>query len=226
MEKHKISPEKITKPFQLLAAWLIGLIVVNGSFLGTATQISVPEWAPAFLIVVSILNVPIFLFCIFLLQTKFRPEMQEDKYYSEYLSRESSAKTAKETGKKAAENKDLKLQTLAENILYATGATTQSDKVKDKVKEILHNSEVEELEKIYGRSRSLAELYMLPDRWPKLVSSYEGDNSFEQDIWPLVKEGLVDYDGKDMKNMKITELGKEVARLAESKNHLYEVLTE
>lgn len=32
METHKINPDKITKPIQLLAAWLVGLILVNCSF--------------------------------------------------------------------------------------------------------------------------------------------------------------------------------------------------
>ncbi len=86
MEKHgKIEPHRITKPIQLLAAWLLGLIVVNGAFLLAAAQISKPEWVSGTLVIASIINVPLFLVSIFLLQTKFRPEMQEDTYYSKYL---------------------------------------------------------------------------------------------------------------------------------------------
>jgi len=86
MEEHgKIKPHLITKPIQLLAAWLLGLIIVNGAFLLAASQITKPEWVSAVLIVASIVNVPLFLVSIFLLQTKFRPEMQEDAYYSRYL---------------------------------------------------------------------------------------------------------------------------------------------
>jgi hypothetical protein len=85
MSDRNIVPEKITKPIQLLAAWLAGLILVNGSFLGAASAIASPEWARAALIVASIINVPLFLSCLFLLQTKFRPEMQEDSYYAKYL---------------------------------------------------------------------------------------------------------------------------------------------
>jgi hypothetical protein len=51
----------------------------------TATQLSEPEWIRVTLVIASIINVPMFLFCLFLLQTKFRPEMQEDTYYSKYL---------------------------------------------------------------------------------------------------------------------------------------------
>ena len=86
MEKHgKIEPHRITKPIQLLAAWLLGLILVNGAFLFAATQITTPDWVSGILVIASIVNVPLFLVSIFLLQTKFRPEMQEDTFYSKYL---------------------------------------------------------------------------------------------------------------------------------------------
>src|SRR5690606_2377188 len=34
----------------------------------------------------AIVNVPLFLIALFVLQTKFRPELQEDSYYSTYLN--------------------------------------------------------------------------------------------------------------------------------------------
>jgi hypothetical protein len=37
MEKSNISPEKITKPIQLLGAWLVGLLAVDTAFLIAAT---------------------------------------------------------------------------------------------------------------------------------------------------------------------------------------------
>ncbi len=42
------------------------------------------------LVIASIINVPLFLMAIFLLQTKFRPELQEDSYYSKYLDGKSN----------------------------------------------------------------------------------------------------------------------------------------
>ena len=83
--KGQIEPHRITKPIQLLAAWLLGLVFVDGSFLIAAFQITQPKWASGALVVASICNVPLFLLSIFLLQTKFRPEMQEDSFYSKYL---------------------------------------------------------------------------------------------------------------------------------------------
>ncbi|MEZ7011596.1 hypothetical protein ACB042_19205 [Aeromonas sp. S13(2024)] len=84
-QQPKIEPHRITKPIQLLGAWLVGLIIVNGSFLGAAITIDTPIWLKSTLVIAAIANVPVFLICIFLLQTRFRPEMQEDSYYHEYL---------------------------------------------------------------------------------------------------------------------------------------------
>lgn len=77
-QSQKIPIEKVTKPIQLLAAWLTGLVLVDGMFLTAAKTISEPAWITGVLSVAAIINVPVFLAAIFLLQTKFRPEMQED----------------------------------------------------------------------------------------------------------------------------------------------------
>jgi|ERR1017187_1846443 hypothetical protein len=95
MSPQKIEPSKINKPIQLLAAWLVGLVLVNGSFLGSAALIQKPEWLAATLVIAAIANVPIFLICVFLLQTKFRPQMQDDEFYSKYLEKSYSPETGK-----------------------------------------------------------------------------------------------------------------------------------
>jgi len=89
MAEEKITPHKVTKPIQLLAAWLVGLCVVNGSFLATAAAVSI-TWLQAVLVIAATLNVPLFITAIFLLQTKFRPEMQEDVFYAKYLDRKTN----------------------------------------------------------------------------------------------------------------------------------------
>ena len=85
MSKPRIEPHRVTKPIQLLAAWLAGLVLVDAAFLGTAATITEPSWAPGALVIAAIFNVPLFIVCIFVLQTRYRPEMQEDTYYSKYL---------------------------------------------------------------------------------------------------------------------------------------------
>lgn len=87
MSEQRINPNHVTKPIQLLAAWLVGLILINGSFLGAARVLSSPEWASGLLVIAAVCNVPIFLGLIFFLQTKFRAELQEDTYYSKHLEK-------------------------------------------------------------------------------------------------------------------------------------------
>jgi len=89
-ESTKIEPHKVTKPIQLLAAWLVGLIAVNTGFLFAAVKLGSAHWASSALVIAAIINVPLFLAAIFLLQTKFRPELQEDSYYSKYLDKKSN----------------------------------------------------------------------------------------------------------------------------------------
>lgn len=91
----KFEAHRINKPIQLLAAWLVGLTFVNTSFLTTASIIADPPWIRIALVVAAIVNVPVFISCIFLLQTKFRPEMQEDNFYSEHLKRKYNSITGK-----------------------------------------------------------------------------------------------------------------------------------
>ncbi|WP_421238991.1 hypothetical protein [Aeromonas enteropelogenes] len=90
MKDDQITPEKITKPIQLLAAWLAGLVALDSCFLVAAAKIGTDTWQSGILVVAATLNVPIFLAAVFLLQTKFRPELQEDSYYSSYLSNKTN----------------------------------------------------------------------------------------------------------------------------------------
>lgn len=75
--KSNIKPEKITKPIQLLAAWLVGLISIESIFLYIATTTNKMAWISGLLVVASTINVPMFLLSMFILHTKFRPEMQK-----------------------------------------------------------------------------------------------------------------------------------------------------
>ena len=92
MSQPTINPENINKPFQLLAAWLVALILLDTAFLTAATQIQTPEWIPGALVFSAITFVPFFIACIFMMQTKFRAEMLDDEYYLEYIRRKFESK--------------------------------------------------------------------------------------------------------------------------------------
>jgi len=89
MNDQQITPHKVTKPIQLLAAWLVGLVLTNVSFLEAAIRLG-GGWEQRALVIAAILNVPLFLLALFVLQTRFRAELQEDTYYAEYLSKKTS----------------------------------------------------------------------------------------------------------------------------------------
>lgn len=89
-EKHQIMPDRITKPIQLLGAWLVGLLTIDASFLFAATSMDINSWQSFALTIAAIFNVPIFIIALFLLQTKFRPELQEDSYYASYLNNKTN----------------------------------------------------------------------------------------------------------------------------------------
>lgn len=82
----QLHAEKITKPIQLLGAWLVGLLSVDAAFLAAASHLGAETWQSGALVIAAILNVPIFIGALFVLQTKFRPELQEDSFYSTYLN--------------------------------------------------------------------------------------------------------------------------------------------
>lgn len=87
MSEQNFQPEKITKPIQLTAVWFLSLLVLDSAFFVAAGKITKPEWVPPLLVISAVALVPIFLTCVFLFQTTFRKELQEDKYYSEMLKR-------------------------------------------------------------------------------------------------------------------------------------------
>lgn len=87
MKTHKINPEKVTTPIQLLAVWFIALLLLTGSFFAAATQIEEPTWISPLLIISGIVLVIIFVILIFLMQTKFRPEMLSGNEYLQYIDK-------------------------------------------------------------------------------------------------------------------------------------------
>ena len=91
MKIKDILPHKITKPIQLIAVWFLSLLLIETTFFTAAANISEPSWVCPTLVITAICFVPIFLVGIFLMQTVFRNELQEDQYYSEWLRRREQA---------------------------------------------------------------------------------------------------------------------------------------
>jgi len=87
MAKPRIEPHKIKSPIQLLAAWFAALVLIDGALLTAAVKIASPGWLPPTLVIAAIVFVPVFLGSAILMQTKFRPQLQEDSFYAAWLER-------------------------------------------------------------------------------------------------------------------------------------------
>ncbi len=90
MSDVRIEPHRIKSPIQLLAVWFAALALIVGTLTLAATKISSPPWVCPFLVISSVLLVAIFLLVAFLMQTKFRPHLQDDEHYSLWLERQDA----------------------------------------------------------------------------------------------------------------------------------------
>jgi hypothetical protein len=89
MTQGSIEPDKITRPIQLAAAWFATLVLLVAAFLGAANTARRPSWLPVLFGVAAVLVVPFFAWLVLRLQTRYRPELQEDPYYSKYKAEEA-----------------------------------------------------------------------------------------------------------------------------------------
>lgn len=217
MTEQKIVPERVTKPIQLLAAWLVGLILVNGSFLVAAQQIVRPDWASGLLVAASVLNVPAFLIALFLLQTKFRPQLQEDVYYSQYLQHERKFTIGE--GPKAADVVEKGVVHATEKIVQSLGPAAKGK--EEPIAQILRQTQRELLIAKHGRTRTLSELYLAPDTWPQVVQRFSKHESFIRDIEGLLEDGLAEKKYRGYSRTKLTKLGEEIAAEAEAAGGLF-----
>jgi hypothetical protein len=87
MTDHNIKPEKVTTPIQLLAVWFIALLLLTGTIFTAATLIKEPKWVSPLLVISGIILGLIIVVLIFLMQTKFRPEMLSGKEYLQYMDK-------------------------------------------------------------------------------------------------------------------------------------------
>jgi hypothetical protein len=85
-QRFNLNPKDINQPIQLLGASLIGAVFLVGEFLYASTKCpsQIMAW---FFGITAILIFPLILYFIFILQTKYRIELQGDKYFNEAMKR-------------------------------------------------------------------------------------------------------------------------------------------
>jgi len=184
-----IEPNKVTKPIQLLAAWLVGLIIINGSFLSTATLLNEKNYVlSAVLVLASVVNVPLFLVSIFLLQTKFRPEMQEDSFYSKYIdkkfgnSKREITPEAIESIKKQIENSN---EEQSKKILFLESTLKELTNELEKIQSLNSNLELKDVKEKLNLVDQVKK--QTPVYGNKVISLNQRLNNFK-DINKVLKE--------------------------------------
>ena len=212
MSASVIVPDRVTKPIQLLAAWLVGLILVNGSFLLSAERIIAPTWAASLLVVAAVVNVPVFLGALFLLQTKFRVQMQDDPHFAKYLEFEKQAPTANPEAVMQAQ-----LDSVVEKISASLNVRRED---QEKVSEILEQAQIDVLAAKHGGKRTLSELYLARSTWNEVLKKWVDNPSFLKTTDALIEDGLIEV-GDGYREGRLTDLGMKVAVAAEQKNSLF-----
>jgi hypothetical protein len=86
----QLRPEKITHPFQLMAAWFLMLITLVASLLAAAIKIDRPSWAAGFLVVSAVVLAVLVMIAVFVMLTRFRPHLQGPREYAEWIKDERS----------------------------------------------------------------------------------------------------------------------------------------
>lgn len=81
----QIIPEKVTSPFQLMAAWFVMLVLLTSVLLTAASKIEKPDWAAGYLVIFTSGLVLLVIGCVTLMLTKFRPHLQDGKEYAQWL---------------------------------------------------------------------------------------------------------------------------------------------
>ena len=214
-ESPEIIPHRITKPIQLLAAWLAGLTFVNGSFLTAAGLLHSPTWLSALLTIAAVLNVPLFIASLFLLQTKFRPEMQEDTFYSKYIERKYSQNTVAFQ----PVDPERQLSRLAEDIVAKVTAGLPNK--EEQVIRLLKESEVSQMAERFQNSRALSELHLNVQDWELFHERWHENIQFQQDIAALSAAGLLHTPDGLVANARLTSLGTAVAQQLASDGKLW-----
>ena len=83
MSAQKLEPDKIGTPFQLLAATMVFIVLLDGAFLSSAAVLDGVPGASITLVIAAVVYPPVVLTGIFVLQTRFRDMLLGDDAYLE-----------------------------------------------------------------------------------------------------------------------------------------------
>jgi signal transduction histidine kinase len=115
----KINAEKVTKPYQLAAAVLVGVFSVDSLFLFAAANLTVPAWMPPLLVISAVAVTAISLVGLYRATTKHRDQMQDDLHFSKGLTTKNKEMQARLSDLKSEVEKERKLTLQRQNLMMS-----------------------------------------------------------------------------------------------------------
>lgn len=109
----------------------------------------------------------------------------------------------------------------ADRLVAAFGREVSDSIGREKIENLLQETEIDRLIVRLNRSRSLTELYQQPEGWQSIVDTWKNTDAFENDVAKLTKEGLIVCPGGP-EFCKLTNLGNRVAKRAEETGQLWD----
>jgi hypothetical protein len=179
MDRNRISPEKITHPFQLMAAWFVMLILLVSALLTGAANIDTPTWIPGFLCISAVLLAVFVMTCVLLMLTRFRPHLQGPKEYAEWLKDER-----RYSGQSVSQLSIREITSRPQHVTTALGITDDPVFLKEIISHHISVSKLEGADRVVGVLRSFgfnAESYRVPVQHKHL---HQDDNKTNHEaIW-------------------------------------------
>ncbi|RWX46688.1 hypothetical protein H206_01917 [Candidatus Electrothrix aarhusensis] len=188
--------KKITKPIQLLAVVVLGLLAMNALFLKSASELADCRFLAAPLVIASIANVYILIYFVTDLLKNYRDQLQDDKRYSKQNKKNIDLATGKPLSDKGKYSSDvIKL----ESALAATNTINLNELLPEykKIKQILSENDIPVNNLFGGGSKEVDSKY--DDVLPFNLLTY----GFGFDI-ELFKKILILFNSNNVKNLYIS----------------------
>jgi hypothetical protein len=141
--------------------------------------------------------------------------MQEDTYYSQYLERRYS------TVGKPQQPLDIAQYSkeLAAEVIKAVGADKQLS--VGPIEGVIRNAQVDDLARRAADSRTLAELFVRPQSWPRIVAAWRESPTLKKEVAELLADGMLEMKNDIPETATLTDLGKTVAERLLARNALW-----
>src|SRR2546426_116074 len=178
MQGTRLNPEKITHPFQLMAAWFAMLILLVGILLTGAARIERPAWISGFLVISSVVLSILVMAAVFVMLTRFRPHLQGPKEYADWLKDERRFRVQGSQSLEIREVRDTDVSLLQTNSVVSSHFQMS--------KHVASISDLEGAEKVLRALRRLAflaDIYQPENGEPETEGERHEKKSQHEAIW-------------------------------------------